>query len=625
MYTILNKLTIKSKIKIISFSAIIIILILTLGSFLFFNNIIKNLEDMKSKEIYINNLSHLLIEDISKIDRNMLISLLLSNTIENIKKDELLEEIKELNTNIIININAIEKYLDNNKNQKTLRTLTILNKLRIRYNTYYTLIKSLPTLLKTDKSDMIDTIIGIYDINDKMFEELELFKILAEKKFNKRMVNLENNLNQISNTFLLIAIFSLLCFSFFGYILNKTIMDSLNKLDKGIEKFFLFLSQKTEKVYDIEIQYNDELSDMAHHINTNIHKAEILIETQKNFTNKLEHKVKEKTSKIVSRSHYLQQYKDVINQVESIIKFNTNGIITYANNNFIKLSKYNKSDIVGSEINKFLHDCNFTDLSDSSLLQTLNSGNIYNGINCDLTKDGKEYTTKTIIIPMKNIEHHIEYFFCIRSDITKELELSKDIIATQKDIIATMGQIGETRSLETGNHVRRVAHYSKLLAKLYGLNRETCELLFTVSPMHDIGKIGIPDSILKKPGKLTESEFEIMKTHTTLGYDMLKHSTRDIIQAAAIIAYEHHEKWDGTGYPNKLYQDEINIFARITAIVDVFDALGSNRVYKKAWEIDKILNFIQDEKGKMFDPQLTDLFLNNIDQFIKIKNSYNNL
>ncbi len=185
-----------------------------------------------------------------------------------------------------------------------------------------------------------------------------------------------------------------------------------------------------------------------------------------------------------------------------------------------------------------------------------------------------------------------------------------------------MGEIGETRSKETGNHVKRVAEYSKLLAILYGIDEKEAEMLKLASPMHDIGKVGIPDSVLKKPGKLDDTEWEVMKGHSEIGYEMLKYSSRPILRTAATVAYEHHERWDGKGYPQGLKEKEIHIYGRITAIADVFDALGSDRCYKQAWELEKILELFKQERGKQFDPQLIDLFFDNLDQFIEIRNKF---
>ena len=140
--------------------------------------------------------------------------------------------------------------------------------------------------------------------------------------------------------------------------------------------------------------------------------------------------------------------------------------------------------------------------------------------------------------------------------------------------------------------------------------------------MHDIGKVAIPDKILKKPGKLTDEEWVIMRSHCKVGYKILKDSSRPILKAAALVAYRHHEKWDGTGYPNGTKGESIHIFGRITAIADVFDALGSDRCYKKAWDLEKILNLFKEEKGKHFDPKLVDLFLDNLDKFLLIRDKF---
>lgn len=200
-------------------------------------------------------------------------------------------------------------------------------------------------------------------------------------------------------------------------------------------------------------------------------------------------------------------------------------------------------------------------------------------------------------------------------------KLNQEIESTQKEVVLTMGAICETRSKETGNHVKRVAEYSKLFAKRYGLSEEEAELLRQASPMHDIGKVAIPDAILNKPGRFDDNERAIMNTHAQLGYEMLKHSQRAILKAAAIVAYEHHEKWDGSGYPRGLRGEEIHIFGRITAIADVFDALGSDRCYKKAWDDERIFALFREERGRHFEPKLVDIFFEHLDEFLAIRKS----
>ena len=235
-------------------------------------------------------------------------------------------------------------------------------------------------------------------------------------------------------------------------------------------------------------------------------------------------------------------------------------------------------------------------------------------------KSNKKYF-QIELVPVVQERLILAYFI----DITEALELNDEIEDTQREIIYAMGEIGETRSKETGNHVKRVALYSKKLALLYGLASSEADILHMASPMHDIGKVGIPDDILNAPRKLSKDEFETMKTHAKLGYNMLKHSDKPILKAAATVAGEHHEKWDGSGYPNAKKGEDIHIYGRITAVADVFDALGSERVYKKAWELDRILTLFKEERGKHFDPKLVDLFINNIDSFLKIRDKFQDI
>lgn len=257
------------------------------------------------------------------------------------------------------------------------------------------------------------------------------------------------------------------------------------------------------------------------------------------------------------------------------------------------------------------------------------------------------YTTKNILaIPFKDSEGNIigvfqainklgplgmfsqtdlEHLMLASTYAGKELSsliLQQEIEHTQKEIIFTMAEVGESRSKETGNHVKRVAEYSRILAKGLGLSDKEANLLKMASPMHDIGKVAIPDAVLLKPGKLDEDEWKIMRSHSYKGYKMLQYSDRRILKAAAIVAYEHHEKWNGKGYPRRLKEDDIHIFGRITAIADVFDALGSDRVYKKAWELDRILDLFKEESGEHFDPAVVDAFFENLDAILATRDKY---
>jgi len=216
----------------------------------------------------------------------------------------------------------------------------------------------------------------------------------------------------------------------------------------------------------------------------------------------------------------------------------------------------------------------------------------------------------------------IEIFSSNISVAFDNIDLNQITAETQKELLFTLGEVMETRSTETANHVRRVAEYSKILALKVGMSKEDADRLGMASPMHDVGKIGIPDAVLLNPGRLTPQEFETVKKHTLIGHEILKKSEHDIMKTAATVALQHHERWDGSGYPHGLKGEEIDIVGRITMLADVFDALGCKRVYKKAWLISDILNFLEEQRGKMFDPDLVDLFMENLDDFLDIRNRY---
>lgn len=197
-----------------------------------------------------------------------------------------------------------------------------------------------------------------------------------------------------------------------------------------------------------------------------------------------------------------------------------------------------------------------------------------------------------------------------------------EIETSQEEIVNLLGEAVENRSKESGQHVKRVSLISELLAKKVGFSDYEATLVKIAAPLHDLGKIGIPDNILHKNGKLTLEEREIMNTHVYIGYDMLKNSKYKTLRYASIIAEQHHEKWDGSGYPNALKGEEINILGRIVAISDVFDALLSKRCYKEAWTLEDTIQHIIKEKGKHFDPHIVDIFLDNINEINNIINKY---
>jgi len=225
--------------------------------------------------------------------------------------------------------------------------------------------------------------------------------------------------------------------------------------------------------------------------------------------------------------------------------------------------------------------------------------------------------------PLSEVETYLLNLFTENIIIALEnIRLNELLADNQREIIYRIGEIVETRSRESGLHVKRVALYCELFGRLLGLSEDQCEMLKRASPLHDIGKIGIPDAILHKPGKLEPEEWSVMKQHAQIGYDMLRGSDIPMFQVGALIALNHHEKWDGSGYPQGLKGKKIPLEGRITALVDVFDALGSDRCYKKAWPLDKILQLIEQERGRHFDPSLVSLMLENLNDFLAIRDQY---
>ncbi|MDR6985322.1 response regulator RpfG family c-di-GMP phosphodiesterase [Rheinheimera pacifica] len=204
----------------------------------------------------------------------------------------------------------------------------------------------------------------------------------------------------------------------------------------------------------------------------------------------------------------------------------------------------------------------------------------------------------------------------------ENVQLQHEIEDTQREIVYRLSEAVEHRSIETGNHVKRVAFICYDLAKAYGLPEEEAERLMFAAPLHDVGKVGIPDGILNKPAKLQAQEWEVMKTHTSIGYEILKNSKRSIIQAGAVIAQDHHEKWDGTGYPAGKKGEDIHIYGRIAALADVYDALRHRRCYKSAWPLDQVMATIEAEAGKQFDPKLVEIFKSRVDKLEAILQKY---
>lgn len=247
-----------------------------------------------------------------------------------------------------------------------------------------------------------------------------------------------------------------------------------------------------------------------------------------------------------------------------------------------------------------------------------------------LTSDTNSYTTSRflkegandyITKPFSRDEFYARIYQNIETiDLFESMRTSFD-----EDIIALLSEITEFKSAETGSHVKRISEYTYLLSKLTGMFEEEAKMVGRMAILHDIGKISIDDNVLCKPGKLSQDEFEYMKEHTTKGKELLEHafhSDPKIGQVAIDIAHYHHERWDGSGYPMQLAGEDIPIYARIVGLVDVFDALMNQRVYKNSWSLQDTIEYIESQSGKHFEPRLVKLFLSNIGCFTNVLNKY---
>lgn len=216
----------------------------------------------------------------------------------------------------------------------------------------------------------------------------------------------------------------------------------------------------------------------------------------------------------------------------------------------------------------------------------------------------------------KNLADHASW---LADEVRKA---TSEVVARERETIFCLAKAAEYRDPETGAHILRMAHYSKHIAKQLGLPIAQIDILLEAAPMHDVGKVGTPDLILLKPGKLTEAEFSIMKQHAVIGFEILNSSSSEVLKVAAEIALSHHEKFDGTGYPQSWKGKDIPLFARIVAVADVFDALTSERPYKKAWSIEQASQLLRDNSGTHFDPDCVEAFFSKFEEVMAIKNQF---
>ena len=237
---------------------------------------------------------------------------------------------------------------------------------------------------------------------------------------------------------------------------------------------------------------------------------------------------------------------------------------------------------------------------------------------------GVDYIIKPINarILKARIATHLALYDQNRTLEAEVMKRTSEIHTTRLKIIQRLGRAAEYKDNETGLHVVRMSNFSKVIALMAGIPENQSELILNAAPMHDIGKIGIPDNILRKPGPLDDEEWNIMRTHSRIGAEIIGQDDSELLKMAWRIAISHHEKWDGSGYPKRLASEDIPLEARIVAIADVFDALTSIRPYKDAWPVEKALNFMRDNSGKHFDPILLTVFLDSIPEILAIKKKW---
>lgn len=541
----------------------------------------------------------------------------------------------------------------------------------------YDLIKQLDAL--SDAKIIVLTAQTDVEQREFLFKEGILDYIVKDKYFNDAVSEIPNTINKLKynqdsnilviddSSFLQNHITTILKIRNYNVISAYNAKESLEKLSQvdvnliildmilpdmhGLE--LLRKIKKNKKHFDIPVMvlsghYDAELVrdsfkagafdfiQKPFHIEELVLKVDISIESDRKTTTlvrqqKMLNKYKKELEKdldisnknITQANKIIQEYQKAIDESNILSRTDTKGRITYVNSKFCEVSGYSSDELLGKTHSVVKSDDTPIEVY-QDLWTTITAGKVWHGKLKNRAKNGLFYYVNSTIVPIINDQDKIVEYLAIRHDITEIINVHKDIEETQKELIYKMGDIGENRSKETGHHVKRVAEYSKELARLYGLTSVEADTLCSASPMHDIGKVGIPDSILKKPSTLTSDEWIVMKTHADIGYNLLKNSKRSILQAAAIVAHEHHERWDGTGYPQALKGEEIHIYGRITAVADVFDALGSDRCYKNGWTLEKIIEYFKLEKGKHFDSSLVDLLLDNLDIFLAIKNEYKN-
>lgn len=322
---------------------------------------------------------------------------------------------------------------------------------------------------------------------------------------------------------------------------------------------------------------------------------------------------------LAEQRHFVGEYKRALELSTCICVTDGSHRIVSINAPFEDLLGFRSEELEGQPISRIMP--NLADERSLDEVQQANLEHFTSRVVNFLGRDEKELQFSVGFVGVHNLAGEVESIIMICQDITESLRLSREIVDTQRELLYMLGDVVESRSQETGKHVRRVAQVSKFLALKAGLDANTAEMIETAAPMHDVGKVGIRDAVLQKPGKLSVDEFEEMKEHASIGFSILGKVDRALIGLAATIAHQHHERHDGKGYPAGLKGDEIRIEARIVGVADVLDALLSARIYKPAWDERSAFEYFREQRGQQFDPELVDLVLTHWDAIMALRNS----
>ena len=449
---------------------------------------------------------------------------------------------------------------------------------------------------------------------------LEQYKLLVDEKAIVAKINLSGHISYVNKLFCELSGYSedeligkhyLFSFDAFG---QQDILDDLKKSVLENNRLSGLLKNKTKSgsVYVVDVTVVAIVDS-----NNRTEEFVALMVDMTEVYEKFERLSLNLKQDLNEQKHYLHEYERALELGTSLCVINTDGKIMSANQNFSNMLNYNSEELVGLSLCDLIQDCD--DFRDRVIKKVGEHGFSSRVIKV-AGKGGFQRTLSTVIVGIRNEQGSIHSLMSLSHDISETIQLNESIIENQKDLIYILGEVVENHSQETGLHIKRVALISELLALKYGLGEEYASMIKIASPLHDIGKIAIPDDILHKPDKLSTAEFQIMKKHAELGYQLLNKLDKPLIKMAATIAHEHHEYYNGCGYPAGLIGEHIAIEARIVSLVDVFDALSTRRIYKEPWTDEAIIDYLQENKGIQFDPELVELFLENFEEITRIRN-----